>query len=211
MGFGTEIVVLSVNTSDLDVGNVRPVATILDSLSSKPIAARAKRSCFVISFESSGVLHLAKDARSIAFMKKLEATASYVGYFLNADAPFYHLRKAIMAIASSAPGALTVESFLAVHDRLYQAAVEHCAFVGDSHEPLEEQFEVNLPPDILRTDRDLQRRAMRHLHPTLVLSATASPALLKRAFTEAEQVWGRVVADFDSREHFLHEFEKAFQ
>ncbi|MFT3924500.1 MAG: hypothetical protein QM778_18320 [Myxococcales bacterium] len=165
----------------------------------------------MLSFESSGIGSLPRDARSIAFVKKLEAAAPYLGYFLAADPPFFHLREASMTLAASAPGVLTIESFLDAHNRLYDAAVQHCAVVGDKPESLDEPFEVNLVHEVLRSDSKLQRQAMRRLHPALVIAATASPALSKRAFQEAERTWGRTLAEFHSREHFLHEFEKAFK
>jgi hypothetical protein len=52
---------------------------------------------------------------------------------------------------------------------------------------------------------------MRGLHAAIMIALSASPKLSKRAFSEAERIWGRSVADFDSPEAFLREFERTFR
>jgi hypothetical protein len=209
--FSQETVMLEIDARLLENGDASKAAEFLTLLSNKPAAARGKRSSIVLSFEKARVRDFPQDPRAELFLSNLERAAPFMGYFLNGDAPFFHLRKVSAALARNESGILTTKTFIAAHYRLYQAAEAHCLAVGDSQDAMEEVFVVNLPHEILREDARSQARAMRELHPILLMTMVASAGLRRVAFAEAERIWGRPAADFSSAATFVREFEKAFR
>jgi hypothetical protein len=153
MSFAGETIILQITRESFEAGDVDIVAKLLGRLSEEPAKARAKRSCFVISFESAGVPSLLRDERARACVAKLVQAAPYLGYFLSADAPHYHLRTISKALAWVTSGDLTYDSFLQAHHRLYEGAVAHCAAVKDKPEQFEEIFVVNLLPGSKKPSR----------------------------------------------------------
>lgn len=211
--FSQSLQVLQPDRQQLEAGDVTQFAKFFELLSGKPRAALAQRSAFLLSFEDAGVSgNWTRDARARRFVASLEAAVPFVGYFLNGNAPFFHLRKISLALSYASPDGPTVDTCVQAHHRLYQAAAAHCPVVGDTDlDRVEEVFVVNLPHEVLHQNPVLQARAMRELHEVLLLALTSSPQLSSLAFTEAERTWGRSVAEFDSPEAFVGEFERTYR
>jgi hypothetical protein len=212
--FSQETVVLDIDREQLDTGKIQLLVDLFRKLSQNPTAARAKRSAFMLSFENVGITNPSQDARSRQYIAKVIDAAPFVGYYLHGDAPFFHLRKISLALSySESHGTFMTDLFLEAHHRLYNDAAAHGQALGDESNKslIEEVFVVNLIHEFLHQDPLLQARAMRAMYPSLVATLSASPALLKLAFAEAERTWKRSVNEFESREGFLRAFEKTFK
>jgi hypothetical protein len=205
--FSQESLVLKIDVAYLDSTDPSLVTGLLQHISKDPRDARSKRSSVVLSFEKAGVGKLYRDERATRWVAELFRQAPWVGYYLHGDPPTYLLREFYVALACSRVSPVTVQACVEAHQEVLNNACAYCDKVGDAPASLEEVFISNFVHEVFEQRPDLRLRAMKALHPILLIALSASGSFQRRAFREAERIWGRAEAEFASKNDFLRAFE----